>query len=105
MWVGIGLLVLKFALVAMILHHGGSDDLRIPGTKSKGIQSELRSGISCSEGRPVPPLPLGGNRSRPIPRTRTTGVEGVGGNKPQMRLSPQIPEAPREVLPRITPEI
>lgn len=42
-WVGIGLLVLKFALVAMILHRGGSDDLRIPGTKSKGIQSEFRT--------------------------------------------------------------
>ncbi len=40
-WVGIGLLVLKFALVAMILQRGGSDDIRIPGTKSKGIQSRI----------------------------------------------------------------
>ena len=48
-WVGIGLLVLKFALVAMILHRGSSDDLRIPGIKSKGIQSSVYSAISSHQ--------------------------------------------------------
>ncbi len=44
-WVGIGLLLMKFALIAMVLHRSGTGDIKIPGTKSKGIQSQLQSAV------------------------------------------------------------
>lgn len=44
-WVGIGLLVMKFALFYMVSQRSASGDLKIPGTKSKGIQSQLRSAV------------------------------------------------------------
>lgn len=38
-WVGIGLLVLKVALVVAIFQRGNSDDIGLPGTKPRGVQS------------------------------------------------------------------
>lgn len=44
-WVGIGLLLLKFALVYMVLQRSATGDLKPSGTKSKGIQSRLQSAV------------------------------------------------------------
>ncbi len=44
-WVGIGLLVLKFALVYMVFQRSATGDFKIPGTKSKSIQSRLQSAV------------------------------------------------------------